>query len=316
MVPIIDFCTCRSQNWSAQDLKSKNKAIANDRNTASEVSSLVFKSIRAQGTLHHLLIYLLLFTCSEPFVTSSRCRNRSESSSAGVIKRNRLMSRLRQKYRFLCDSATFDQSSQFTSEHEQSQTQHHGSAMFTLWNLIADLVDSGDLLGHEQQQQQIVDFYAKAGTTFPRLACLMQLYLNATEILHRVSETVVFAEGDNNDLAIAENFVTRVEYLIKSDYYTYDKTYLPADEIGQAVIEPMIIVGKDAVVAAWKWYEHHLIIARKLFSIDHNFSSLSVTRSSLLSSRQKTLKQSIMLLDMNIFPLSAITDKHPTTGQT
>ena len=34
----------------------------------------------------------------------------------------------------------------------------------------------------------------------------MQLYFNATEILDRVADTVIFAEGDINDLTIAKHF--------------------------------------------------------------------------------------------------------------
>ena len=246
----------------------------------------------------------------------SRCRNQSASSSAVVVANHQKTSRLQLKYRFFFShSATFHQSSQPVSEYEQSQNQQQDSAMFTVWNLVADLVDSGDLHGNEQQQQ-IIDFYAKAGTTFPRLACLMQLYFHATDILHRVSETVVFVEGDNNELSINDNFLTRAENLIKSDYYKYDKTYLSGDETVQAAMEPMIIVEKAAVISAWRWYEHHLNIATKIFTIDYNFCGQSISRSSLSLSRQKTLKQSIMLFDFNIFPVSAITDKHPATGQT
>ncbi|CAF5184374.1 unnamed protein product, partial [Rotaria magnacalcarata] len=72
--------------------------------------------------------------------------------------------------------ATFHQASISLGEDEQTQTQHNRSAMFTVWNLIADLVETQDQKPNEQQQ--IIDFYAKAGTTFPRLACLMQLYFN------------------------------------------------------------------------------------------------------------------------------------------
>ena len=41
----------------------------------------------------------------------------------------------------------------------------------------------------------------------------MQLYSHATDILHRVSETVVFAEGDNSELSISDDFLTRAENL-------------------------------------------------------------------------------------------------------
>jgi hypothetical protein len=179
---------------------------------------------------------------------------------------------------FFSRSATFHQSSQSPSGYEQSQNQQQDSAMFTVWNLIADLVDSGDLHGNEQQQQ-IIDFYAKAGTTFPRLACLMQLYFHATDILHRVSETVVFAEGDNAELSINDHFLTTVESLIKTDYYTYDKSYLSGDGMVQAAMEPIIIVEKAAVVSAWRWYEHHLNIATKSFTIDYNYCGQGISRS-------------------------------------
>jgi hypothetical protein len=75
-------------------------------------------------------------------------------------------------------TASFDQLS--TLQDDDEQTQQNRSGMFTLWNLIADLIETQDL--KDNQQQQISDFYGKAGTTFPRLACLMQLYFNAIEI--------------------------------------------------------------------------------------------------------------------------------------
>ncbi|CAF4627832.1 unnamed protein product, partial [Rotaria magnacalcarata] len=68
----------------------------------------------------------------------------------------------------------------------------------------ADLVETQDQKPNEQQQ--IIDFYAKAGTTFPRLACLMQLYFNVIDILERVKDTVIFVEGDNQDLIINDSF--------------------------------------------------------------------------------------------------------------
>ncbi|CAF4056259.1 unnamed protein product, partial [Rotaria sp. Silwood2] len=184
-----------------------------------------------------------------------------------------------------------------------------------VWNLVADLVETQDQKHNEQQQ--IVDFYAKSGTTFPRLACLMQLYFNAINILERVKETVVFAEGDNQDMIINENFITSAENIIKKDYYiVYDKTYLPCVEINQLGMDPIVIVEKEAVIAAWKWYDHHLNIASMLFTIDHEFSGKSITLSSTVSFRPKTLKQLIMLFDFNRFPLSAISAKRPVTGQT
>ena len=201
-----------------------------------------------------------------------------------------------------------------TPHGEDEQTQQNGSAMFTLWNLIADLVETQDQ--KENQQQQIVDFYAKAATTLPRLACLMQLYFNSISILERVKDSVVFAEGDNHDSIINGNFVHSVENIIKKDYYKYDRTYLLRMETDQEVVGPIIIVEKEAVVAAWMWYEHHLHIAATLFTIDPDFPSKSIVAPSSTSFRSKTLKQLIMLLDFNIFPVSAISVKHPSTGQT
>ena len=180
----------------------------------------------------------------------SRCRNQSVTSSAVVVENSQKRVDFDGNIAcFFSHSANFQQPSQSASEYDQSQNQQQDSAMFTVWNLIADLVDSGDLHGNEQQQQ-IIDFYAKAGTTFARLACLMQLYFHATEILHRVSETVVFAEGDNNELTINDRFLTAVDSLIKTDYYRYDRTYLSGDEMVQATMEPMIIVEKAAVISA------------------------------------------------------------------
>ncbi|CAF2823323.1 unnamed protein product [Rotaria sp. Silwood2] len=67
---------------------------------------------------------------------------------------------------------------------------------------------------------------------------------------------------------------------------------------------------------AWSWYEHHLNIATKLFTIDHDFPSKSMIVSPSISPKQKTLKQLIMYLDFNIFPLSVISVKHPITEKT
>lgn len=186
--------------------------------------------------------------------------------------------------------------------------------MFLLWNLVADLMETQDQV--QNQQQQITDFYGKAGTTFPRLACLMQLYMNAMEILESVKDFVVFAEGDNQDLIINENFVRKVDTIIKNSYYKYDKTYLPCTEVNQQVVDPMILVKKEAILAAWSWYEIHLHIATKLFTIDYDYTNKSMTVHPLIVSAQKTLKQLIMYLDFNIFPLSAISVKHPITEKT
>jgi hypothetical protein len=195
----------------------------------------------------------------------------------------------------------------------QSQPSPDLSAMLSIWNLVADLVESNNL--KENEQQQISDFYAKAGTTFPRLVCLMQLYFNASKVLDRLAEYVLFAEGDNADLMINEAFVTQAENIIKNDFYVYDKTYLPVNENVQRGFDPMIIVEKETVTAAWKLYDYYLKIANILFRIDYNFASKPVTCESI-PSRKKPLKELIMLIDFNIFPLSTITDKHPTTGQT
>jgi len=184
-----------------------------------------------------------------------------------------------------------------------------------LWNLIADTVELIDQNCHDQQQQ-ITDFYSKIAATFPRIACLMQLYFNAISILDEVHEFVIYAEEDNNEMIINDDFVVRVQNIIKNKFYIYDKTYLPSNQIHQPTMEPTIIVHKEAVSAAWKWYQHHLNIATKLFTIDHSFSAKPIPMYSSISSPQKTLKQLIMLIDFNIFPLSALTDKHPITGQT
>ncbi|CAF3932192.1 unnamed protein product [Rotaria sp. Silwood1] len=201
-----------------------------------------------------------------------------------------------------------------TPQVEDQQTQQPRSAMFTLWNLVADLIETQDQM--QNQQQQITGFYGKTSTTFPRLACLMQLYINAMAILERVKDFVVFAEGDNQDLIINEDFVRNVDMIIKKDYHKYDKTYLPRTEVNQEIVDPMIFVQKEAIVAAWSWYEHHLNITTKLFTIDHHFPSKSMIAPPSISPKQKTLKQLIMYLDFNIFPLSAISCKHPVTEKT
>lgn len=212
--------------------------------------------------------------------------------------------------------ATYDQVSTSACEDEQTQTQteHTRSAMFTVWNLIADLIETQDQKPNEQQQ--ISDFYAKAGSTFSRVACLMQLYFNALSILEKVKDVVIFAEGDNQDLVINEIFVRRVESIIRKEYYMYDNTYLPRAAGDQVTTDPMIIVEKETVIAAWRWYDHYLNIATTLFTIDHDYSCKPTITSSLIPSKPKTLKQLIMLFDFNIFPLSAISVKNPTTGQT
>ncbi|CAF2187527.1 unnamed protein product [Rotaria magnacalcarata] len=135
-------------------------------------------------------------------------------------------------------------------------------------------------------------------------------------MFERVKDTVVFAEGENQDLIINDNFVSSVENIIKKDYYAYDKIYLLCNEINQAATDPMIIVEEEVVIAAWKWYECHLSIADKLFTIDHEYSGKPITVSSSILTKLKTLKPLIILFDFNIFPLSAINVKYPVTGQT
>lgn len=214
---------------------------------------------------------------------------------------------------FTCSlAAKFEHQLNPMEEHTQSQQDR--SAMFMVWNLIADLVETNDQ--KENEQQQIADFYAKAGATFPRLACLMQLYFNASQILEQIHDTVLFAEGDNSEMIINKNFVDRAKQIIQTRYYVYDKTYMMSTESEQTVPDPLVIVEKEAVITAWKWYEHHLMIATTLFTIDPEFSGNPLTMSSSMSGRKKTLKELLMSIDYNIFPLSTITDKHPVTGQT
>ncbi|CAF5187850.1 unnamed protein product, partial [Rotaria magnacalcarata] len=146
--------------------------------------------------------------------------------------------------------STFQQTTVVSGGDEQTQTQYDRSAMFTVWNLIADLIEIQDLKPNEQQQ--ILDFYAKAGAIFPRIACLMQLYFNAAEIFERLKHKVIFVEGDSQDLVVNENFVSSVANIIKIDYHVYDNSYLPYMEINQVAMDPIVIVKKEAVIAAWK----------------------------------------------------------------
>lgn len=60
--------------------------------------------------------------------------------------------------------ANFNQSSNLAAEDEQSQLQNEPSSMYTLWNLIADLIESNDQ--KHDQQQQITDSYVKTTTIF------------------------------------------------------------------------------------------------------------------------------------------------------
>ena len=65
--------------------------------------------------------------------------------------------------------------------------------------------------------------------------------------------------------------------IIKNDYHRYDKTYLPAAEVNQEVLDPMIFVKKETILAAWSWYEHYLNIAVKLFTVDYNVPCKSMS---------------------------------------
>jgi hypothetical protein len=98
----------------------------------------------------------------------------------------------------------------------------------------------------------------------------MQLYFNSIEIHEQVQEPVVFDKGAKHDSIINDNLVRRVENIMKKDYYKCDKTYLPCMDIDQEVLDSMIVIEKEAVIAAWRWYGHHLNIAVKLFR--SNFS--------------------------------------------
>lgn len=200
---------------------------------------------------------------------------------------------------------------------QDDQSQTDSSAMFTIWNLIADINESNDR-NLDYQQQQITDFYARTSAILPRIACLMQLYFNATSILDEIRDTVVFAEGDVTELTINEGFLNSAKSIILNKFYVYDKTYVPLNAINRNNIAPMIIVGKPAVLAAWKWYEHHLNIVTTLFTINYSFNAkpTNTTMPLSIAGQQKTLKQAIMLINFNIFPLATLTDKHPITGQT
>lgn len=205
-----------------------------------------------------------------------------------------------------------DQSSTPCSQDEL--TQPNGSAMFTLWNLVADLIETQEQ--KTDQQQQISDFYGKVATTLPRLACLMQLYFNAMSILDRVKNFVIFSEGDNHQATINQDFITSVEQIIKTEYHKYDQNLLLPLDLPPIIKDPLVVVEKEAVVAASIWYQHHLNTAETLFTIDMDFSSTSTDALSSTLLKSKSLKELIMLLDMNIFPMSAITLKHPLTGCT
>ena len=201
-----------------------------------------------------------------------------------------------------------------TSQIDVDQTQPPHSALYTVWNLIADLNES--LTSKEDLQQQIVDLYGKVAANFPRLVCLVQLFLNCMQILEQVADLVVSSAGDSQNSTINENFIRNVESIIKKDYHKYDKSYLSSLENSQEVLDPMIIVGKEAVLIGWQLFDCYLNIATKLLTIDYAFESRSKPMTFSGATRQKTLKQLIMYFDFDIFPISAISVKHPTTGQT
>ena len=136
------------------------------------------------------------------------------------------------------------------------------------------------------------------------------------QIIERVKDFVIFSEGDNHNSMINQNFVRNVEDIIKKEYYKYDKTYLTCMKNDGEGIDPMILVSKDAVLIGWQLYEHYLNIATKLFTIDYNFSSKVMLIPTSVFSSPKTIKQLIMYFDFNIFPISAISVKHPVAGQT
>ncbi|CAM4816613.1 unnamed protein product, partial [Rotaria magnacalcarata] len=98
---------------------------------------------------------------------------------------------------------------------------------------------------------------------------------------------VIYVEGDNSELIINDNFVVSIQSIIKTNFYIFDKTYLPSDQSNQATIDPMIIVQKHALLAARKWYEHHLNITTTLFTIDHLFCAKPIAIYSSISSQQK-----------------------------
>lgn len=52
-------------------------------------------------------------------------------------------------------------------------------------------------------------------------------YIDATAILGRVKDFVVFVEGDNQNLIINDDFVRNIDMINKNNYYKYEKTYLP-----------------------------------------------------------------------------------------
>lgn len=216
---------------------------------------------------------------------------------------------------FFCScTAIFEQIPDSGDQNDQSQSQNESSTMHTLWNLVADLVESNGQ-NADRQQQQITDFYGKASAVIPRVACLIQLYFNAISILDDIRETVIYSEGDNSELVINDDFVAKAKSIILNKYHIFDKTYLPCHHASPNTTDPMVIVRKPAVTAAWKWYEHHLNIATTLFTIDYSFSAKPINTSLSFASQPKALKQLIMCNDFNIFPTSTLTDKHPITGQ-
>ncbi|CAF1523780.1 unnamed protein product [Adineta ricciae] len=266
---------------------------------------------------HNRFIYMsiprIVFSRPQHFVFSTNAKRNPSLAHLGVIVHLfgsvRFVFQMSETERIKFCGATFDS----MNTDEQSQTQENRSAMYTLWNLAIDLREMIDQ--NEDEQRQIKDFYEKAGVTLPRLACLIQIYFNAINILKKVRDSILFCEGDNSDLIINDDFVRSVTTLIRKEYYMFDKSYVPAVESESVLLEPMILVEKNAVLAAWKWYEQYLTIASTLFTIDPDFSSTNL-KTSPPNPHRKNLKEMIMLFDFNIFPVSSISDKHPITGHT
>ena len=112
--------------------------------------------------IHRLLIYASFAIYSEQSDMSFECQKLNERNSVVILQIRNLQKdcQVFKNYCFLF-SASFNHPS--TSQGEDEQTQQNRSAMFTLWNLIADLVETQDQKDH--QQQQIVDFYGKSSMT-------------------------------------------------------------------------------------------------------------------------------------------------------
>ncbi|CAF1433998.1 unnamed protein product [Rotaria sordida] len=166
-----------------------------------------------------------------------------------------------------------------SSQNNEDQTQPPSSAMFTLWNLIADLVDTQNL--KENQQQQIMDFYAKAGTIVPRLACLVQLFLNCMQILEQMKDFVVFSEG------------TCIEQTNNRDQPTTMIFHAPASKVTSQTTTPVKVNTFTDIVEESSVTQHHCCIEvlsnqqdinitqksppehNNSFETIHNFSAMS-----------------------------------------